>query len=158
MKLPFSITLFLLTSFGCRNTPKEEPVNEEVIQNVDGDGDGFTEDVDCDDTNADINSNAEELCDGIDNNCDGQIDEGVKQLFYADGDGDGYGETSYSVESCEAPEGYVDNDLDCDDQNDAVYPDAPEQCDELDNDCDEMIDEELTEVWYLDFDQDALEI
>ena len=61
-----------------------------------------------------INSNAEEPCDDIDNNCDGQIDE-VKQLFYADGDGDGYGETSYSVES-EAPEEGVDNDLDCDDQ------------------------------------------
>ena len=87
------MTLFLITSFGCRNTAKDEPVTEEVVQNVDGDGDGFTEDVDCDDTNADINSNAEELCDDIDNNCDGQIDEGVKQLFYADGDGDGYGET-----------------------------------------------------------------
>ena len=53
------------------------------------------------------------------------------------------------------PEGYTDNDLDCDDQNDAVYPDAPEQCDALDNDCDEVIDEELTEVWYLDFDEDG---
>ena len=60
----------------------------------------------------------------------------MKQLFYADGDGDGFGETSYPVEACEAPEGYADNDLDCDDQND-LYPDAPEQCDELDNDCDE---------------------
>ena len=155
MKLPFSMTLILATSVGCRNTAKDEPVTEDVVQNVDGDGDGFTEDVDCDDTNADINSNAEEICDGIDNNCDGEVDEGVKQMFYADGDGDGYGETSYSVEACEAPEGYADNDLDCDDQNDVVYPDAPEQCDELDNDCDELVDEDLTEVWYLDFDEDG---
>ena len=41
---------------------------------------------DCDDGNADINPDATETCDGVDNNCDGEIDEGVTTTFYADGD------------------------------------------------------------------------
>ena len=67
----------------------------------------------------------------------------------------GFGVSAYSTEACDVPMGYTDNDLDCDDQNDAVYPDAPEQCDELDNDCDQETDEELVETWYLDFDEDG---
>ena len=57
---------------------------------VDGDGDGFIED-DCNDADASVNPGVVELCDGIDNNCDGQIDEDVTSTWYTDGDGDGYG-------------------------------------------------------------------
>ncbi|HAD12429.1 MAG TPA: hypothetical protein DCF33_08315, partial [Saprospirales bacterium] len=44
---------------------------------------------DCDDNNAAINPGAQEVCDGVDNDCDGQVDEGVKTTYYADADGDG---------------------------------------------------------------------
>ena len=155
--MPHIVSITLVVSLlGCRNTePKSPETNDGIVEETDADGDGFTNDVDCDDSNADINPNASESCDGIDNNCDGEIDEGVTSIFYADGDGDGFGVSAYSTEACEVPNGYADNDLDCDDQNDAVYPDAPEQCDELDNDCDEETDEELVETWYLDFDGDG---
>ena len=58
---------------------------------IDADGDGYTtEDGDCDDADSSIHTGAIEICDGVDNNCDGQIDEEVTTVFYADGDGDGF--------------------------------------------------------------------
>ena len=63
--------------------------------NNDVDGDGYTDDVDCDDNNASVNPSATEYCDGIDNNCDGTIDEDSAadaSIFYADSDSDGYGD------------------------------------------------------------------
>ena len=104
---------------------------------IDSDGDGFSEcEGDCDDFNSAINPGATEVCDGIDNNCDGTIDEGVTTAFYADADGDGFGDASDTVEDCTAPTGYVTDNTDCDDTNATIYPGAPELCDGLDNDCD----------------------
>ncbi len=57
-----------------------------------------------------------EVCDGVDNNCDSQVDEGVKQTFYIDADGDTYGAGS-GIQACFAPQGYVANNLDCNDGN-----------------------------------------
>jgi len=84
-----------------------------------------------------------EVCDGLDNDCDGQVDNGVKQTFYADNDNDGYGNPDLSTLACSAPSGYVSNDDDCDDSRNYIYPGALEVCDGLDNDCDGSVDEDL---------------
>ncbi|RMH20313.1 MAG: hypothetical protein D6698_04430, partial [Gammaproteobacteria bacterium] len=85
---------------------------------------------DCDDGNNTVYPNAPELCDGLDNDCDGQIDEGLS----TDADGDGH----YTPGSCLSPAD------DCDDGNSAVYPGATEICDGIDNNCDGQIDEGLS--------------
>lgn len=63
-----------------------------------------------------------EQCDGKDNDCDGQVDEGVKRTFYRDKDGDKYGDSNETQQSCTAPAGYTDKPGDCDDNNKDVYP------------------------------------
>ncbi len=57
-----------------------------------------------------------EICDGKDNDCDSQVDEGVTKTFYIDADGDTYGAGS-GIQACTAPAGYVANNLDCNDGN-----------------------------------------
>ncbi len=86
---------------------------------------------------------SEEVCDGADNDCDGAIDEGLPELtHYRDFDGDGFGSPFDEIETCrEAPPGYVDNDLDCDDNDPEVHPDAEERLDGIDNNCDGVVDE-----------------
>jgi hypothetical protein len=84
---------------------------------VDNDGDGYTSDVDCDDNNIAINPAALEVCDGIDNNCNIEIDEFVSTEYYADLDGDGFGDVNNTIFDCAQPAGYVTNFDDCDDTN-----------------------------------------
>ena len=85
----------------------------------DNDFDGYTSDVDCDDNSFSVYPGAIEACDGIDNNCDGQIDENVRSTFYEDNDGDGFGSESNTIDACALPEGYVPLGNDCND-NDPV--------------------------------------
>jgi len=117
-----------------------------IVAVADEDGDGFDVDADCDDTNADVYPGAAEVCDGLDNDCDDVIDEGVESTYYSDADGDGYGNALNETEACEAPSGYAEDATDCDDADDSVNPGAEEVCDGADNDCDEEIDEDLSDA------------
>ena len=108
---------------------------------------------DCDDGNASVFPGATEICNGLDDNCDGAIDGGlVFQNYYFDGDGDGYGSGS-AFYACAPPS--VDHVLlpgDCDDGNASVFPGATEVCNGLDDDCDGGVDEESI---FLDYYYDA---
>ncbi len=125
----------------------------------DQDQDGFYSFEDCDDTNALVNANQAEICDGIDNNCDGMIDNGLTiNTYYRDSDGDSFGNVSERLDTClmSAPAGYVADPNDCDDTNAVVYPFSPEICDGIDNDCSGLIDDGLTiSTYYLDADGDS---
>ncbi|MEC7984850.1 MAG: putative metal-binding motif-containing protein, partial [Myxococcota bacterium] len=121
----------------------------------DKDNDGFDVSEDCDDNNSNTHPDAMEICDGFDNDCDGDIDEDVLSVFYFDADGDGFGSEEDEEWACEAPADFVENGGDCDDQNNTVYPSAAEQCDDIDNDCNGIVDDDLTTAWYADLDGDG---
>ena len=95
-----------------------------------------------------VNAFGQELCgDGIDNNCDGLVDEDDpfaigQSTWYADTDNDTYGDADNFVLACSQPPGFVANDTDCDDTDAAVNPAAQEICDGIDNDCDGLTDED----------------
>jgi hypothetical protein len=82
-----------------------------------------------------------EVCDGIDNDCNGKVDDGVSSIWYGDSDEDGFGDPSVSIGACSQPTGHVDNDQDCDDTQFEINPSAEEICDEVDNNCDGQVDE-----------------
>ncbi len=116
---------------------------------VDVDGDGYPEDLDCDDNNGDINPGATEVCDTIDNDCDLLVDDADDSLdletttaWYTDADGDGHGliDSPASL-ACIAPDATAAVADDCDDDNSAVHPDQLETCDDgFDNTCSAAID------------------
>jgi len=125
---------------------------------IDADGDGWPAGEDCDEADANIHPGASEVCDGADNDCDGDVDEGVITTYYSDDDGDGYGDSdSYPIMACEPPLEYsvADNGDDCDDTDVDVNPDAMEICDGVDNNCDGEEDEGLSQTWYVDTDADG---
>ncbi|MCG7850124.1 MAG: DUF1566 domain-containing protein, partial [ANME-2 cluster archaeon] len=102
---------------------------------IDKDNDGYDSCNECDDDNADIHPDADEICDGVDNDCDGEIDEG---LFYPDKDKDGYGDILDVGQSCPVPEGYVSDNTDCNDNDSTINPGAVEiPGDGIDQNCDE---------------------
>jgi hypothetical protein len=110
---------------------------------------------DCNDSSAGIKPGAAEVCDGVDNNCNGSTDEGMGSTWYRDADGDGYGTWSQSIQACSQPSGYVPNASDCNDSTSSISPAAWESCDGVDNNCNGSTDEGVGSTWYRDADGDG---
>ncbi|MCB9765474.1 MAG: FG-GAP repeat protein [Alphaproteobacteria bacterium] len=119
------LTFALIASVGCR---KDNTGDDTGVPLVDEDGDGYGGDEDCDDLNPDVHVGADEVCDGVDNDCDGLTDndavDGV--TYYTDGDRDGWGDDGRAVISCEALEGYALDGGDCNDADQDYHPGATE--------------------------------
>ncbi len=140
---------------------------------VDGDGDGFgagapvvacdappstvPSDGDCDDSLASVFPGALEVCDGVDQDCNGAIDDGAGTTWFADADLDGFGDDGVSVLACEAPAGFLAVGGDCADDEPAINPAATEVCNGLDDDCNGAIDDGATggDPWFADADGDG---
>ncbi len=116
---------------------------------------------DCLDDVAEVYPGAPEVCNEVDDDCDGETDEGLEvPVWYLDGDDDGFGGDDESVTACVAPSSeYTEQDGDCDDEDSAISPDGAEVCDGTDNDCDGLTDDEDPDTplstWYWDEDGDG---
>ncbi len=119
------------------NTEVGDPSHDEdgdpSTPGVDRDKDGFVNMAhcngricgqDCDDSKVAINPGAQEICDGIDNNCDGTTDDVGSSLWYPDNDHDLFGDSNGGMFACQntKPTGYVDNNYDCDDNASGINP------------------------------------
>lgn len=115
--------------------------------------------TDCNDEDATVYPTAAEICDGIDNDCDGAIEETVSA--YEDKDSDTFGSSTaaavFFCESDEVPLGFSLNNTDCDDDDTGIYPGAPDVCDGADNDCNGAVDDDVSlhSTYYADKDADT---
>ena len=148
---------------------------EPVVWFLDADGDGFggdeavaaceapedavSESGDCDDFDDSVHPDALEICNELDDDCNGAIDDDADgaETYWADEDGDLFGDPDSLIVACEVPEGSSSNDLDCDDSDADVNPAALEVCNGIDDDCDGGVDDDAVdmETWYLDSDGDG---
>ena len=117
--------------------------------------------TDCNDQLIDVNPNSNEYYDGIDNNCDGLIDEATAldaSLWYRDLDNDGFGNPTDFQSNCNQPAGYIEDSTDCNDNNSLIHPSAIETCNSVDDNCDGTVDASDAigqTTYYLDADMDG---
>lgn len=111
----------------------------------DADSDGFAACEECDDADSSTFPGGVEVCDGADNDCNGTPDDAASDAtpFYADFDGDTFGDVSSTISACDAPAGYVSETTDCDDSASSVFPGAAEADNLIDDDCDKWVDEDF---------------
>ena len=170
-----AISVVGMNAFGCSNSDTLiATVAPSATYFFDGDSDGFgnlfvegdfcyqpggyvTNSSDCNDNNASINTNATEICNGSDDNCDNLVDDGfVLSIYSMDSDLDGFGNVNGSVSSCFQPIGYVSNATDCNDDDFLINANAPEICNGLDENCNGQADDGLVFInYYLDLDLDG---
>ncbi len=139
LSLALAVALSLAPLTACEGGKSEAEPNL-----VDNDGDGYAAEIDCDDADPARSPGAEERCNDMDDDCDGEADElGVVdgQTWHADQDGDGVGSDAVTALACLQPEGWLAEGGDCDDLRPEVGPGQPETCDGLDDDCDGEVDE-----------------
>jgi hypothetical protein len=117
--------------------------------------------LDCDDADEQVNPGAGEVCNDVDDDCDDEIDEEPLDglPWHGDADGDGFGDLLDVVIACDPPEGYVDDDTDCDDADAAINPLELESCNGIDDDCDTLVDDDdpdaLASMYFADLDGDG---
>ena len=159
MRHPWIIAVLALA--GCEGPTAVECADSQrfdAYDDADGDGAGdpatrqsvcdladglVTNDGDCDDGNPSLSPFEPELCDGLDNDCDSAPDDGLfGGTWFADADGDGFGDPGAPVQACAQPAGSVVDATDCDDTHADAFPGAPEVCDGYDNDCDLAADDD----------------
>ena len=119
----------------------------------DADGDGWPACEECDDRDSAVHPDAAEICNGLDDDCDGLVDDADPEVdletgrdWYLDADGDGFGREDGEVRRCEAEEGWVGDDSDCDDEDPSVHTEADEICNNKDDNCNDLIDDADPEV------------
>ncbi len=148
----------------CDRMAVDEDCNPSTRGAGDLDGDGF-QDVqccngalcgdDCNDAIRGVNPMATEVCNGIDDDCDSRIDEGVTVTVYRDQDGDGRG-AGAAMMGCASSAHFSTFGDDCNDMNVLVRPGLPEVCDGIDNDCVGVGDAGARATnWYRDADGDG---
>ena len=153
--------VLLFLAVGCAGVQEDTCLRSELIDAyVDADGDGFgageatavcalgegevDNRLDCNDADPLIYPGAEEACNAVDDNCNGELDEGhPTETYFLDIDGDGFGSLFPAVNTCGGPpEGFVANSDDCNDDNAEINPAADEICnDGLDDNCDGLADD-----------------
>lgn len=130
----------------CPNTPTGQVVDPSGCPiDLDSDGDGDPDDTDCQALDPAVYHGATEVCNGIDDDCDGLIDEGILgTTWYRDADGDGFGVANDRLIRCAKPPGYATRAGDCDDSDPDINPgelDCASAPDGLDNNCNGAIDD-----------------
>jgi alpha-tubulin suppressor-like RCC1 family protein len=127
----------------------DEDCNPATVGTTDADRDGAIDHAcrngtstgsDCDDARADVHPGAVESCDGVDQDCDGVVDELATLDWYTDADGDGWGDVATEATGCAPPAGVVFRAGDCAPMDDTIHPGAVELCDGIDQDCDGIAD------------------